>query len=207
MDDPGAGEGVAYTAPPPFARPVGNGWPTAAPPGYGYDPAMPPAYHRPPSAAAPRLGFGIFAAGLTAFGTLLLLVSLLGLAWFTPDGQNLTTGDVRSLLDGYGDLASSLAVAYYSWLSWVLLLLGASSAVAAALPVRAVSLAFRIAGPIVSGFALLLTFGSIELKSSVYASSDDFSSSASHLGIGFWLAVAGFALIGAAAIIGPRKLS
>jgi hypothetical protein len=194
---PAAGYGSPYPAPP--------GYPHVAyppPPGYG---AAPGGYYRPPQ-PPPPLAFGTVPAGLAGLGALLVVVSLLGLPWFALEGQSLTTGDIRGLLDDYGDLASGLAVAYFSWLSWLLLVVAAGSAVAAALPNAGLSLAFRIAGPITSGFAVLLTVGAIELKNSIYASDDDYSRYFDSVSAGFWTALIGFVLIGAAGIIGPRKL-
>ncbi len=216
------GENSGYVAPPPFAAPPYFPPPDSRPPaGYGYPPPAQPGYRYPVYAAPPGylavpdydpppeqvpLAFGMIAAGLAGLGSLLLLVALIGLAWFTSNGQNLTTGDIRNLLDSYGDLASGLSVAYFSWLCWVLLLLAAGCAAGAALPMAGLSLAFRIAGPIVAGFSVLLTFGAIELQNSLYTG-DDYPSYFDHLSTGFWVAVVGFCLIGAGSIVGPRKLA
>jgi hypothetical protein len=194
-----------------YPPPDGHGQPYAPPPGYPYAGYPPPGYLLPPpsdvSTRAPAtLAFGVVPAALAALGALLVVIALLGLPWYTPDGESLTTGDVRGILDDYGDLASGLSVAYFSWLSWLLLLAAAGSAVAAALPMAGLSLAFRIAGPIISGFAVLLSFGAIELKDSVYTTGEDYGRYFDTLSAGFWTAIVGFVLVGAAAVIGPRRV-
>jgi hypothetical protein len=75
------------------------------------------------------------------------------------------------------------------------------------MPIRGISLTFRIAGPILSALAALLTLGSFELTDPAYATSLDASRYLDHLGPGFWGAIIGFALIGAGAIVGPRKMA
>ncbi|MDQ6849126.1 MAG: hypothetical protein M3070_03915 [Actinomycetota bacterium] len=65
---------------------------------------------------------------------------------------------------------------------------------------------FRIAGPILSGFAVVLSFGAIELESTRYAAEDTYGQYFGRRSTGFWIAILGFAIIGAAGIIGPRKL-
>ncbi len=215
---PGDGGEGDYVAPPPYVRPpeaaagqVGHvpypppGFPGQQPPGYGYPGyAPPPGYAAAPTGypPAPQLSFGFVCAGLTGLGTVLLLISFIGLPWLSV-GDGLSTGDIRSRLDDLGIAASDLSVAYFSWLAWVLLLLSAGSAIAAGLPLPGLSLAFRIAGPIVAGFAALFTFGAIQLTDAAYSSTQD--TYVAHAAAGFWLAVAGFALIGAGAIVGPRR--
>jgi hypothetical protein len=81
-------------------------------------------------------------------------------------------------------------------------LLSTGCAVLAALPRAGLSLAFRIAGPITAGFAVLFTLGAMELTNSVYL---DNSYYFEHLGAGFWVALVGFVLIGAGCIVGPRR--
>ena len=113
----------------------------------------------------------------------------------------LTTGDIRAILDGKAEAASALSVAYFSWLSWALALLAAGCAAVSVLPTYGLSLAFRIAGPIVAGFAVLFTIGSVELTDSRFGSDAFYFH---HLAAGFWVALVGFTLIGAGCIIGPR---
>jgi hypothetical protein len=208
MTETGGTDGSGgYTPPPPYARPDESapapyGYPPPGyaypqygypPPGYGYPPPPPP--------PRPRLSFGVVAAALAGVGFLLMVIALLALPWFSVDG-GLTTGDVRSQLDDSGDLASDLSVAYFSWFSWTLLLLSAACALGAALPRHGLSLAFRIAGPILAGFAVLFTVGAMELTNSVY---DDNTYYFAHLAAGFWVALAAFTLIGAGCIVGPRR--
>lgn len=213
-----AGDHPGYVAPPPYGRPPDTtapqspGYPYGPPPGYPTYAVPPgyvavPAYYPVPAPPPPPLAFGVVAAGIATAGAVLLMISLLGLPWFSggPNGD-LTTGDIRAVLDNYGQAANGFSVAYFSWLAWVLLILSAGCAVAAALPIRGVSLAFRIAGPIVAGFAVLLSFSAIELTSSLYSTNGTYSGYFDRLTVGFWIAVVGFTLIGAGGIVGPRAV-
>lgn len=200
MTNPGSDQG-GYTPPPPYARPPDDRPPTAYPytyPAYGYPP---PGYYPPPPRPRPQLSFGVTGTSIAALGALLLLVALLGLPWLSIDG-GLTTGDIRSRLDDMGDVANDLSVSYFSWFAWTLVVLSAGCAVTAAIPRAGLSLAFRIAGPIVAGFAALFTAGAMALTDEVYADSTIYYE---HLDTGFWVALLGFACIGAGCIVGPRR--
>lgn len=167
-------------------------------PGYPYPPGHPPA-------PRPQLQFGLIAAGLAGLGAAMVLLALVGLDWYSFQGGQ-SVADVRHLLDGTGTAANGLAVAYYSWLGWSLLVLSAVSAGIAALPVHGLSLAFRITGPILAGLAVLFTAGSVELTNSDLAGNDALRAFYyDHVALGFWIALIGFVLIGAGAIVGPMR--
>lgn len=134
-----------------------------------------------------------------------MLLALAGLDWYSFAGGQ-TTGDVRHVLAGAGRAANGLAVAYYSWLCWLLLVLCAGSAALAAVPHYALSLGFRIAGPILCGLAVLFTVGSVELTGSDLARSDALQSFYyGHVAAGFWITLLGYVLLGAGAIVGPMR--
>jgi hypothetical protein len=136
----------------------------------------------------------------------MVVVSLLGLDWYTFSG-GLTSSEVSGQLASFGDYANQLSVAYHSWLAWLLLMIATGCTVLACQPLRGISLAFRIVGPIISGIAVLLTFGSFQLTDPAYSSELDTSQYLDHLGPGFWAALIGFALIGMGAILGPRTVA
>ena len=140
-------------------------------------------------------------AAVGGVGAILLFSALLALPWFSVTG-GLNAADVRSLLDDRADLANGLSVAYFSWFGWVLLLISAACASLAIWPSYRISTAFRIAGPIVTGFAVLLTLGACELTDSRFNVDDTYYFR--HLSVGFWCALIGFVLLGIACIVGPR---
>lgn len=196
MTEPPAG---GYVPPPPYARPPDDRGPVPYP--YAYPPyAYPPPYY-PPVRPQPRLSFGVVGTCLAALGTLLVFVALIGLPWLSVD-EGLTTGDIRNRLDEMGEVANQLSVSYFSWFGWVLLLLSAGCAVTSSLPRAGLSLAFRIAGPIVAAFAALFTVGAMALTDELYADNGYYYE---HLDTGFWVALLGFACIGAGCIVGPRR--
>jgi hypothetical protein len=194
---------MTYVPPPPYARPPDGGQPWPTPPGY-YPPGSAPGYAvAAPPPPRPVLGFGVLSAALAGFGALLLTADLLILPWYSLDG-GLTTSDVRGRLGGFGAVANELSVAYFTWLGWLLVIVALGCALAAALPIAGLSLAFRIAGPIVAGFAALFTVGAAQLIDTTYG---DDTYYLDHVSTGFWFALFGFACIGAGAIIGPRRIA
>jgi hypothetical protein len=184
------------------------------PPGYGYPPAHGYPYQwqyaayratASPSRRRQQLQFGLVAAALAGFGAAMVLIAFVGLDWYSFQGGQ-TVGDVRHVLDGTGQAANGLAVAYYSWFGWVLLVLCTTAAGIAALPIYAVSLTFRIAGSIVAGLAVLFTVGSVELTSSQLSAEDAVQTFYyEHVSAGFWVALIGFVFLGVASIVGPMR--
>jgi LPXTG-motif cell wall-anchored protein len=177
-------------------------------PGYptGYYPvpyAQPyPGYPGPPPPVP--LDFGIVGASIAAVGFVASVIALLALPWYDVSG-GLTSSDVHTRLQDYGDVANGLSSAYHGGLAWSLLLLCAAGAALACLPRRGLSFGFRIATPIVAGITALITFGSADLIDPTYSTDAENSYWFHHLDGGFWIMLVGFVLLGAGAIVGPRK--
>jgi hypothetical protein len=197
-----------YVPLPPFVRPPEHATgPLPGPPGsYPHPYAIQPIYQAQPTPAPPTLlALGTPGIMIALIGFVLIVASLLGLDWYTFSG-GLTNSDVSDQLARFGDYANQLSVAYHSWLAWLLLMITTGCTVLACQPLRGLSLAFRIVGPIISGIAVLLTFGTFELTDPAYSTELDTSRYLDHLGPGFWAALIGFALVGSGSILGPRKL-
>lgn len=190
------------SAPPPqYGPPPGYG----PQPGYGPPPGYGPYGYRGGPPPRPDLRFGLVAVTLAGVGAAMVVLAFAGLDWYSFAGGQ-TVGDVRHLLDQAGSAANGLAVAYYSWLGWLLLLICTAAAVLAAVPVHGVATGFRIAGPVLAGLATLFTLGSVELTSSDLAGSDALQSFYyGHVAAGFWITLFGFVLIGAGALVGPMR--
>jgi hypothetical protein len=206
-----------YGAPPP-----GYG---APPPGYG---APPPGYGAP---AAPRTGLRLGVPGLilALVGAALLLVSFLAVNWFTTANDSAFGGNAHfsDIHDHLGTIKAEsqglaeptwIASAYFGWLGWLLLALTIVLAILANLPARGLSGLGRGLGLLAALVGIGLTFWAIKLLTLTSAASqlpgaersqidafDSYSYYWNHVGIGFWLAVAGFVVAGVGAAIGARR--
>lgn len=148
----------------------------------------------------PSERFGIVGAVLAAVGAVLLIVSFTAASWFDTNGLA-SFNRVHQALGIAGSLgrASGLATAYFSWLAWVLLVAGVLLALLALAP-NPLSGVLRITGALVGLLGVALTFGAIQL-----APGTGYRDWLGHVSAGFWLAVAGFALVAVAAALGPRR--
>lgn len=206
----------------------GGAWqqPAAAPggswgqPGGGYSQPAPPAYGQPgqqgwgqtatgyagaPAASRASAGISGFLGVITAgVGALLVLIGVLALDWYKLAGEGANRGDVSDFVDGIKDLGGDpnvLSSTFFSF-GWILALLVAVGAVVAALMKPT---ALRIAGAALSGVMLLWTlFGWLNLKA--YATNDSnaavLGTGDLSLGIGGWVTLIGFVLLGVGAFIG-----
>jgi hypothetical protein len=149
----------------------------------------------------PSEGFGIVAAVLALVGAVGVVVSLTALNWFDSlfTSKSVKFGDVKTALDKLSD-AAGLAKAYFGWLAWVLLIVTAICAFAAAIPT--VGRVFRFVTPVVALAAIAVSFLGIKLAS---GSEPKYSEYINHAEIGFWVAIGGFAVLGIAGIIGARR--
>lgn len=205
-----------YGAPPgypqqgqPYPQPgYGYGQPTA---GYGY-PAQPPAMGPLTSQFAridpgPSQGFGVAGALVAAVGAALVIVAFTAVDWFTHTGDSHSKfGDVHDLLSSAGRYATGPAKAYFSWLGWTLLIVALLSALLAVTPT--VGRAFRGLTPVVAAAAVVVTFVAIKLLGGAgeVGITETYGDYLDHARTGFYLAVAGFVLIGIGGLIGPRRM-
>lgn len=150
----------------------------------------------------PSHAFNFVASAIADVGFVLVLVSFLGLDWFLGGTQDRPAdfGGVHDLLDSAGGSARGLASAYFSWLAWGLLAVTFLCALAALVPT--VGRPFRVLAPVVAAASVLVTFLSIDL---LHADGLSYGDYFDEVTIGFWLTVVGFVLMGAAAVIGPRR--
>ncbi len=155
----------------------------------------------------PSQTFGVAAALVAAVGAVLVVLAFTRVNWFTgaTSSDPAHFGNIRALLDTSGGSAATLAKAYFDWLGWALLVVAVLSAILAAVPT--VGAAFRVIGPVVALGAVVLTFLAIQLLKSGITADHALSSYGDYLKnarLGFYLALAGFVLIGFGAALGPQ---
>ncbi|TAM91933.1 MAG: hypothetical protein EPN43_03330 [Jatrophihabitans sp.] len=151
--------------------------------------------------------FGFVGALVLVAGLLPVLIAITSASWFT--GVPVNVGDkvfLSPLQPTYDQVAtlisrssegSGLAGAYFGWLAWAMLGLLFACALAALVPSR-VRTASRVIAPAVAVAAIVVTTLSLEL-----VNGGDFSFWWRLRGTGYWLAVAGFAVMGVGAALGP----
>jgi hypothetical protein len=176
--------------------------------------------------------FGMVGAGLAIIGAAVLGLAFTRLPWlrtdngtpFLPAANSKTkfTDLHNSLeqakleLEGSASAAKlvhfGIAPSYFSWLAWVLLLVSFVFAMLAVSPLRGLSTVFRVLGALIALAGVGATLWAIELvrldsrlAAQLGTKSPSYLDYLKHGGLGFWAAVAGFVLIGLAALVGPRR--
>jgi ABC-type branched-subunit amino acid transport system permease subunit len=136
---------------------------------------------------------------LSAAATLLALYSLASASWFAPKGVNATLADVHTIFKGTS--LAPIAVQYFIWLSWALVIVTGALALAAGYLRSAILGALAaIAG--VAG--LLITLISIHAITALAASSGHAQGTAGpwqNLGDGAWWTCAAFLALAACGVI------
>jgi hypothetical protein len=158
----------------------------------------------PPTANPPR-AIGTRSILLVLVGAVLVLVSFRFLDWYdVPHGRADSTGDVTfsSLHSSAEQLGGAgVALAYFSWLSWALLIAVIVLGVWAALPTRAAD-GLRVAAFLVGLAGAVGTY---------YALRQHFNATGStrnlfyHSTWGVWAALAGYLIAAIGAVLGPRR--
>lgn len=142
--------------------------------------------------------FGVVGATLAGIGAILLIIALTAVNWVSTSGNSASFSDVHDALDANPAGAAGVASAYFSWLAWLLTIVTVIVAICANLPSPA-SGPLRALGAVLAAAAIAFTFLAIRLSST--GSYGDYISNAS---VGFYLAVVGFLVVGAGALVGPK---
>lgn len=152
----------------------------------------------------PSQSFGLLGAAFAAAGALLLILALTAVNWFTTAGLGSThAGDLKKILQS-GTGAVGIAKAYFAWLGWALVVAVVVLAILANLPWPLARI-FRVIGAIVAALGIALTFLAIRLTSTTGANSPTYGDYLDHARMGFYLAIAGFLLVGIGCVIGPSR--
>lgn len=159
-----------------------------------------------PPGAALRSVLGVM---LPMLGAVALIVAYTVLDWYRHDAGDGPShlSDVRAALNELDALhaANGVASAYFGWLAWVLLVLVAVCAILANLPgagatlLRALAIAGAVAGIVLTFLAIELTAGARVREPIGYG---DYLGQAR---LGFYLTLAGYALMAGGALIGVRR--
>jgi hypothetical protein len=142
--------------------------------------------------------FGVVGATLAGIGGVLLVIAFTALNWTNAAGSS-TFGDLSDTLDVNG-AANGLARNYFGWLGWLLAVLVVLVAVLANLP-SPVSGPLQALGAVGAAAGIAVTFFAINFYSDGQAYTDYLK----HARLGFYFALAGFALAGIGALVGPTK--
>jgi hypothetical protein len=156
----------------------------------------------------PSEKFGTLSFIFTVVGTAFAVFAFTAVDWFYGSQSSSYSSVHKAInaakLAGVG--SPPIARAYFSWLAWVLLAVAVICTLLAATPTIAGP--FRIAGVVVAVAGVVITFIAIKvfndsaLLGSAYRG---YWSYLKHARLAFYLAVAGFVLIGAGAAIGPVR--
>lgn len=144
---------------------------------------------------------GLIGTVLAVLGAAAVLVAFIGLNWLPQ--HNSTFSDIHDRLTGLGHFASGLSEVYFSWLAWVLFGVLLLVAVFANLPVPGTRL-LGLIGTLLALAAIVLSFWALNLLTTGHPGYSDYLSNARG---GFYVAVAGFLVMGLAAALGvPRRV-
>lgn len=208
-----------YGQPQPYAQPQPSPYGQPQPQPYGqqaqsgYGQQQQPAYGQQQS-AYPQPGsfnygartnsgraYGVVGAVLAVLGAAAVVVAFTAVKWY--DQGSLKFNDIKDNLDHFSSQASFLPKAYYSWLGWVLLAAALVLALVAAAPTSGAAAA-RGLGLLVGLAGVGATLWAVDYAQGIHGA-PSYSEFIKHAGVGFYLAAAGFLVIGIGAAIGPRR--
>lgn len=142
--------------------------------------------------------FGVIGATLAGIGGVLLVIAFTALNWTSSSGSS-TFGDLGKSLD-VNSASTGLANNYFGWLGWLLAIAVVLVAVLANLP-SPVSGPLQALGAVGAAAGIAVTFFAINL----YANGVPYTDYLKHARLGFYFALAGFALAGIGALVGPSQ--
>lgn len=158
---------------------------------------------------------------LAGVGVALVALAYTVLDWFRaetdgsfPVSGSSHFGDVLSLVTHAEEQtrgivgAAPVARVYFSWFAWVLFAVVVACTALACLPNRFSTVA-GLVGIVLAAAAIGLTFSAlqlIEVRDDAYAPFGlNYGDYFGHAQLGFWFTVAGYLLLGAAALVGPPR--
>lgn len=177
--------------------------------------------------------FGVVGVVVIAAGAVLGILAFTVLDWFRSNGDSfgagppLAFGDMPHRIDylrsefatlgGARYLHFGVSPLYFGWLAWVLLAAAVALAVAAVAPLGRTAAIARIVAAVVALLGLGSTLWAIDylsydaaFASRARAAGDQVPTLGlflRHSSVGAWAALAAFLLVGAGALIGPRRHS
>jgi uncharacterized membrane protein len=135
--------------------------------------------------------------GLVVLGAVLVLLSFTTLSWYSGSHEADSVGDITFNLLHHLRNDPTLTHAYFTWLSWVLLLAGIAVGFTANFPTE-VATPLRMASIVLGVAGAVLTYLSLHSLTSV-AHRGVFD----HAGPGIYATMAGFVVIGLGGAVGP----
>jgi hypothetical protein len=154
--------------------------------------------NRPPGSDGPGPRSALLGTGLAIAGAALLLISFTAVTWLSGLGPA-HFGDIRELLDTNREHVAAVPKAYFTWLAWVLLVGSVLAALLANSP-RRTGNALPIIGSLIADVGIVLTFLAIK-----FTADGDYGAYLEHAAVGFYLAIGGFLLAAAGALVGLRR--
>lgn len=144
---------------------------------------------------------------LVALGAVLALLSIVGLRWYAVDSGADTAGDGFTFADLHSNadqLNAPIASAYFDWLAWTLLIAVVVVGLAANLPTPVADV-LRVVGFVIGVVGVVGTYYSLaQLFNAQHAAGASDHSVLHSSTLGVWCALAGFAIAGFGAVLGPR---